>query len=135
MILSTFLLTHPRLNLQTSSDVFGRFRTFSGGTDLRTDESAAKFDAETDFEVRLGVAFQKPNQNSEKLIFRSEKLRQFFEGALKNEMHPRPQSDATIRWPRQRRATRRPQFVYPASGRGLLIFIRISKSFQPTPSP
>ena len=79
MILSTFLLTHPRLNLQTSSDVFGRFRTFSGGTDLRTGASGAKFDAETDFEVRLGVAPQKPSRNSEKLIFRSKKFANFLE--------------------------------------------------------
>ena len=43
-----------------------------GRTDLRIGVSGAKFDAESDFEVRLAVAPQKPGQNSEKLIFRSE---------------------------------------------------------------
>ena len=40
-----------------------------GRTDLRIGVSGAKFDAESDFEVRLAVAPQKPGQNSEKLIF------------------------------------------------------------------
>ena len=43
-------------------------------TDLRIGVSGAKFDAESDFEVRLAVTPQKPNQNYDKLIFRSEKL-------------------------------------------------------------
>ncbi len=42
-----------------------------GHTDLRIGLSRAKFDAESDFEVRLAVAPQKPSQNSEKLIFRT----------------------------------------------------------------
>ena len=42
-----------------------------GRTDLRKDVSGAKFDAGSDFEVRLAVAPQKPGQNSTKLIFRS----------------------------------------------------------------
>ena len=40
-----------------------------GRTDLRKGVSGAKFDAESDFEVRLVVAPQKPIQNYEKLIF------------------------------------------------------------------
>ena len=40
-----------------------------GRTDLRKGESGAKFDAESDFEVRLAVAPQKPGRNNEKLIF------------------------------------------------------------------
>ena len=40
-----------------------------GRTDLRRGVSGAKFDAESDFEVRLAVALQKPGQNCEKLIF------------------------------------------------------------------
>ena len=47
-----------------SSMIFGR-------TDLRIGVSGAKFDARSDFEVRLAVAPQKPSQNSEKLIFRT----------------------------------------------------------------
>ena len=43
-----------------------------GRTDLRKGVSRAKFDAESDFEVHLAVAPQKPCQNSEKTIFRSE---------------------------------------------------------------
>ena len=43
-----------------------------GRTDLRKGVSKAKFDAESDFEVHLAVAPQKPCQNSEKTIFRPE---------------------------------------------------------------
>ena len=43
-----------------------------GRTDLRIGVSKAKFDAESDFEVHLAVAPQKPSQNNEKTIFRSE---------------------------------------------------------------
>ena len=39
-----------------------------GRTDLRKGVSGAKFDAESDFEVHLAVAPQKPSQNSEKTI-------------------------------------------------------------------
>ena len=49
-----------------------------GRTDLRKGVSGAKFDAESDFEVHLAVAPQKPSQNSEKLIFRSENFADFF---------------------------------------------------------
>ena len=49
-----------------------------GRTDLRIGVSGAKFDAESDFEVRLAVAPQKPDQNCEKLIFRSQKFPDFF---------------------------------------------------------
>ena len=45
-----------------------------GRTDLRKGVSRAKFDAESDFEVHLAVAPQKPCQNSEKTIFRPEKF-------------------------------------------------------------
>ena len=55
----------------TMSELF--FMIF-GGTDLRTGVSGAKFDAESDFDVRLAVAPQKPHQNGEKLISRSENL-------------------------------------------------------------
>ena len=47
-----------------------------GRTDLRKGVSGAKFDAESDFEVHLAVAPQKPSQNSEKTIFRSENFGQ-----------------------------------------------------------
>ena len=53
--------------------VFNVLLTFSGRTDLRKVVSGAKFDAESDFEVRLTVAPQKPDQNCEKLIFRFKK--------------------------------------------------------------
>ena len=48
-----------------------------GRTNLRKGVSGAKFDAESDFDVRLAVAPQKLDQNSEKLIFRSENLADF----------------------------------------------------------
>ena len=44
---------------------------FFGRTNLRIGVSGAKFDAESDFEVRFAVAPQEAGQNSEKLIFRS----------------------------------------------------------------
>ena len=47
------------------------FSMFFGRTDLRTSVSRAKFDAESDFEVRLAVAPQKPCQNVENRSFRS----------------------------------------------------------------
>ena len=49
-----------------------------GRTDLRKGVSRAKFDAESDFEVHLAVAPQKPCQNSEKTIFRPDKFAVFF---------------------------------------------------------
>ena len=49
-----------------------------GRTDLRKGVSGAKFDAESDFEVHLAVAPQKPSQNSEITIFRSEHFADFF---------------------------------------------------------
>ena len=39
-----------------------------GRTDLRKYESGAKFDAESDFEVRLAVGPRNPYQNCEKLL-------------------------------------------------------------------
>ena len=57
-----------------------------GRTDLRKGESGAKFDAESDGDVRLAVAPQKPDQNSEKLIFRSENFADLFLSTSKNEM-------------------------------------------------
>ena len=57
-----------------------------GRKDLRKAVSGAKFDGQADFEVRLALAPQKPGQNSEKLIFRSEKFADFFWSASKNEM-------------------------------------------------
>ena len=50
---------------------FTAFYRILGCTDLRISVSRAKFDAESDFEVHLAVAPQKPKQNNEKLIFRS----------------------------------------------------------------
>ena len=49
-----------------------------GRTDLRTDVSVAKFDAESDFEVHLAIAHQKPGQSCKKLFFRSEIFANFF---------------------------------------------------------
>ena len=43
--------------------------TIFGRTDLREGVSGAKFDAESDFEVRLAVALQKLSQNCKKLFF------------------------------------------------------------------
>ena len=57
------------------------FRVISmifGRTDLRKGESGAKFDAESDFEIGLAVAPQKPDQHNEKLIFRSENFADLF---------------------------------------------------------
>ena len=49
-----------------------------GRTDLRKAVSGAKFDAESDFEVRLAVAPRKPCQNRKKLL----KISIFFENLL-----------------------------------------------------
>ena len=49
-----------------------------GRTDLRKGVSGAKFDAESDFEVRLAVAPQKPSQNCKKNDFSARKFRFFF---------------------------------------------------------
>ena len=57
-----------------------------GRTDLRKGVSGAKFDAESDFEVHLAVAPQKPSQNSEKTIFRFENFAEKFFSTSKNEM-------------------------------------------------
>ena len=57
-----------------------------GRIDLRISVSGAKFDAESDFEVRSAVAPQKLGQNDEKLKFRSGNFADFFLGASKNEM-------------------------------------------------
>ena len=54
------------------------FFTIFGRTDLRIGQSEAKFDAETDSEVRSVVAPQKPGQIDEKLNFRSKKISDFF---------------------------------------------------------
>ena len=56
-----------------------------GRTDLRIGVSGAKFDAESDFEIRLAVAPQKPNQNGENLIIQS-KNKLIVLSASKNEM-------------------------------------------------
>ena len=55
------LLHCPRAGGNLHSIIFGR-------TDLRISGSGAKLDAEYNFEVRLPLAPQKPNQNSKKLI-------------------------------------------------------------------
>ena len=57
-----------------------------GRTDLRTDVSGAKFDAESDFDVYLAIARQKPGQNYKKLFFRSENFADFFVPGSKNKM-------------------------------------------------
>ena len=57
-----------------------------GRTDLRISVSGAKFDAESDFEVRLAVARQKPKQSNEKLILRSKIFVDKFFSTSKNEM-------------------------------------------------
>ena len=56
-----------------------------GRTDLRIDASEAKFDAESDFDVRLAVAPQKPNQTRKKLNFPSENFAKKKISASKNE--------------------------------------------------
>ena len=45
-----------------------------GRTDLRIGLSGAKFREQSDFEVRLAVAPQKPSKKDKKLIFRSNKF-------------------------------------------------------------
>ena len=65
---------------------FTAFYRFFGRTDLRKSVSRAKFDAESDFEVRLAVALQKPDQNNEKLILGSKILVENFFSTSKNEM-------------------------------------------------
>ena len=49
-----------------------------GRTVLRKGASKAKFDAGSDFEVRLAIAPQKPGQNSIQLIFRSKTIADLF---------------------------------------------------------
>ena len=63
-----------------------RFCMISNCPDIRKGVSGAKFDAESDFEVHLAVAPQKPNQNSEKTIFRSENFAEKICSTSKNEM-------------------------------------------------
>ena len=59
--------------------VFHVFSAVFGHTDLRKAVSKAKFDAESDFEVRLAVAPPKSIQNDQKLISEPEKKsKQFF---------------------------------------------------------
>ena len=76
---------HGRKELRVGRYRFLIFMKF-GRTDLRRGASGAKLDAESDFEVRLAVAPQKPDQNREKLIFRSEKFTEKIFLASKNEM-------------------------------------------------
>ena len=59
--------------------------TFSR-TDLRKAVSGAKFDAESDFEVRLAVAPPKSIKNYEKLISETEKFPIFFFGVKKSKV-------------------------------------------------
>ena len=49
-----------------------------GRTDLRISLSGAKFDEESDFDVRSAVGPPKPHQIDEKLMFRSENFADFF---------------------------------------------------------
>ena len=58
--------------------VFGPFSDRFGRTDLRRGVSGAKFDAESDFEVRFAVAPQKPHKNRKKQNFRSANFAFFF---------------------------------------------------------
>ena len=57
-------------------------------TDLRRGVSGAKFDAESDSEVRFAVALQKPNQNREKLNFRCWNLVFHFFSWILEEVRP-----------------------------------------------
>ena len=57
-----------------------------GRTELRINVFGAKFDVESDFEVRLAVAPQKPDQKSEKQKIKSEMLPEKFCLVPKNEM-------------------------------------------------
>ena len=49
-----------------------------GRTDFGKGVSGSKFDAESDFDVRLAVALQKPGKKCEKLISQAKKLSDFF---------------------------------------------------------
>ena len=49
-----------------------------GRTDLRKGVPGVKFDGQADFEVRLAVAPQKPDQFNQKLIFQSKMFAEFF---------------------------------------------------------
>ena len=55
-----------------------RFSMIFSRTDLKKDVSGAKLDAESDFEVHLAIAHQKPGQNCKKLFFLSENFADFF---------------------------------------------------------
>ena len=57
---------------------------FFGRTDLRTSVSRAKFDAESDFEVRLAVAPPNSAENDEKLISKDKTFSEKIFGASKN---------------------------------------------------
>ena len=57
-----------------------------GRTDLRISVSEAKFDAESDFEVRFAVAPPKSNKNCEKQKNMQNFRRPNFFGVQKNEM-------------------------------------------------
>ena len=61
-----------------------RFYTIFNRTDLRKGVSGAKFDAESDFEVRLAVAPPKSAENDEKLISETKFFSDFFFSASKN---------------------------------------------------
>ena len=50
-----------------------------GRTDLRIGLSGAKFREQSDFEVRLAVAPQKPSKNNKKLIVRSKNFNRYSE--------------------------------------------------------
>ena len=60
---------HHRTIMSTQYHEFHLNFMIFGRTDLRIGVSRPNFDAESDFEVRLAVASQKPNKNSEKLRF------------------------------------------------------------------
>lgn len=72
----------PSRNNETTTTTTASF----GRTDLRRRVSEAKFDAQSDFEVREAVGPRKPDQNRENLIFRSKILAKTFFSALKTEM-------------------------------------------------
>ena len=73
-----------RAPITRGENFFGDPRIF-GRTDLWKSLSRAKFDEESDFEVRLAVAPQNPRQKGQKRNFRSENFANFFFSAPKNE--------------------------------------------------
>ena len=77
---SIFCILEANLDQAYPTETFSEpntdmFMAIFGRTDLRKSLSRAKFDEESDFEVRLAVAPQKPRQIGEKRNFETNKFR------------------------------------------------------------